>query len=107
MSVINNAPYTLANAEQMALKNPDSFIIDCRKRRENLAVGRTVKLAFLHPKGSGERMWVETFMKDMDTGRYTGRLVNIPTLFDNHALKYQDNVTFGPEHIYEIYEGMQ
>jgi hypothetical protein len=94
--------YTIADAEARAETNPTTFVLPPAVARYNLAEGNTVKLVFLGPDGTGERMWVSVQSR-AENGQYLGKLDNIPKTIN--GLTIGDTVEFSPCHIIAIYDG--
>lgn len=97
--------YTLLDAEAQAHLHPDTFHIPERAERAALGLGTYAKLCF---QGSalprpihGERMWV-TVTGTTASGRYIGRLNNIPVFVPGLALG--DRIEFEPRHVLDIEE---
>lgn len=85
---------SLINGEERS-KQSANFHIPTREEREAIRVGAYVKIGWEVPDGPGERMWVKvTEAKD---GRYKGLISNHPVVFTD--LEYDQEVSFGPEHI--------
>jgi uncharacterized protein YegJ (DUF2314 family) len=78
---------------------PDSFDIPPAERRQQLARGEVVKLAFEGVQG-GERMWVE--MTDADHPQFAGVLESSPVCIT--GLAPGSLIRFDARHIIDIYE---
>lgn len=104
---LESVSWSLINIEQRHSENPVEFQILSRKLREAVKPDDLVKLIF-SPTGRGpagsnpenERMWV--LVKETAGTQFRGILDNDPQNIDN--LTAGDEVSFGPEHILEIYE---
>jgi hypothetical protein len=104
---VHERSWWLANAEERHAEAPRSFFIPPREHRENLEVGRLVKLIFefAPPRDlngtlrTGERMWAIVSEVRPD-GTYLGDLDNDPDLVTE--LKPGDPIKFGPEHVVAI-----
>lgn len=90
----------IVNAEEENKANPDTFKIPNIEERQSLKPDTIVKLIFrTDDESEGERMWVE-ITKSNNFG-YDGVLDNDPV--NIKGLKSGDKVTFGPQHIIDIY----
>ena len=90
----------LENADLIAKAAPYTFYKPSRRIIAKLEPGNICKMIFSfrsdnpeHP--AAERMWV--IIDTIDNEQFTGRLDNVPLYITD--LKYEDVVTFGPEHI--------
>ncbi|MEM6505771.1 MAG: DUF2314 domain-containing protein [Planctomycetota bacterium] len=102
-SLTGPVTFTLENAEELHHEFPDTFWIPPRERRENLTQDDLVKLIFVVTDGvktQTERMWV--VIQQADGRQYTGILDNDP--YSTDRLKAGEPVTFGPQHVIDIYE---
>jgi hypothetical protein len=97
MNRTNRATYTLENVEQtMPHTIPRSI-------RDDVPIDAIVKLGFVvtdNPIFKSEWMWV-IVTERLPDGRYSGELNSEPSVVDLYC---GDSVTFGPEHIANIYE---
>jgi hypothetical protein len=94
--------YTLADAEARSRTGPTTFFIPPALARYNLVEGNIVKLVFVGPDGTGERMWVSVQGR-AENGQYLGRLDNAPKA--TGGLMLGDSVKFSPCHVIAIYDG--
>lgn len=91
--------YQLANARELAGKNPSSFRLPSRKALKGLRAGDFVKLIFVFdgPPG-GERMWVEIVRRSGE--KFLGLLRNGPQYAPK--VRYGDPILFGTENILQV-----
>jgi hypothetical protein len=99
---VQMSTYTLADAEARAKTNPTTFLIPPAVARYNLVEGNTVKLVFLGPEGTAERMWVSVQGRAAN-GQYLGKLDNIPKAIS--GLMLGDSIEFSPCNVIAIYDG--
>jgi hypothetical protein len=101
--------YRLDSVVERHREAPDTFEIPSAHRRRNLARGMYARLLFFFgAQYQAERMWVK--VEQVDIGdwahergtKYTGVLANVPT--QNIGITLGDYVTFGPEHVADIYQ---
>ena len=95
--------FELEDAEARHREYPDSFWIPPREQRESLVKDDLVKLLFVISDGVNsqtERMWV--LVERVEGNQYAGILDNDP--YSTDQLKAGEPVTFGPQHVIDIYE---
>ena len=94
----------LDDAEATAAEFPSTFFIPSRPEREAVTEGKLVKLVFrleTESEAFVERMWVIVKERKND-GSFLGILDNDPTCTEE--IQSGLEVTFGPEHIIEIWK---
>jgi len=97
--------YTLDNGEELNRESPETFFIPARQERENLSLGKLVKLIFrisFDEEQHVERMWV--VIQERNADGYIGFLNNDP--YCTEELRAGETVEFKPEHIIQIYDVM-
>jgi hypothetical protein len=92
--------WTLINGEARHAEFPDTWGLLPLEERTSVPVGTSVKLGFEFAEG-GERMWVAVTGRT-ESGGYLGDLKNLP-FFDLAGLELGSPVSFGPEHILDIW----
>jgi hypothetical protein len=96
------ARWWLEDAERLNERNPESFFIPPRSRRERLVAGDTVKLVFRFeppaPNASAERMWVDVV--EVGDDGCVGELVNRPAYIQ--GLEPGSRIEFAPEHVASV-----
>jgi uncharacterized protein YegJ (DUF2314 family) len=95
--------YSLLSAEEQHRRTPLTFSIIDKEKRDAVAVGDIVKLAFHVASGpngiKAERMWVR-IVKIEEPGVFLGQLDSKPTYV--LTIEQGDGVGFKSEHIYDI-----
>jgi hypothetical protein len=87
----------LLNAEHMARRHPNTFLILGRGLRSALSPGQCAKLCT-----GGERFWAKVTLTD-GKGQYTGQVDNAMSGLGHHGLNYGDVITFEAKHVLDIY----
>lgn len=90
---------TLQNAVERNAEYPESFQIPTQEERAGVQPGAFAKCMFTDGKYT-ERMWIKVVRRN-DDGTYAGELNNDPARL---ALKCGHALTFGPEHIIDLWE---
>jgi len=105
--------YTLIDGAKRHAKCPDTFEIPDVDERIRCKLGDVVKIGveFKHdPPVSGERFWVRIVrilpsrLSSPPVLEYMGEVDNDLMFTDAHGLRLGDLVTFGPEHVLEVWD---
>lgn len=105
--------YTLIDGAMRHAECP-TFSIPEPSVRNGCEPGAVVKIGveFTNPKGrrriyppcNGERFWVRVTAINPMGKRYRGEVDNDLLFTDAHGLRLGDLVTFGPEHVLEVWD---
>ena len=86
---------TFVNAQEMRIKNPETFYAPPKEELDAIKEGNFVKVC-----AGNERFWcrVDSINEDKLKGTVDNELVHV----DQHGLKFGDKIEFGKEHVYDI-----
>jgi len=100
--------YTLIDGAKRHAKCPDTFEIPDADTRIKCKLGDVVKIGveFKHDElpVNGERFWVRIVRTLPSMFEYMGEVDNDLLFTDAHGLRLGDLVTFGPEHVLEVWD---
>ena len=94
--------YTLQDCFEMHRLHPDTFDIPDDRTVAMVARGLFVKLIFMAPGYTAERMWVKVGKYDHKTHKGSGTLSNQPACGLQELIKFGAKVSFERKHMADV-----